>query len=76
MTTSSLDNKKSQLQESYIDFTNEQIRALESTTSDAQFDKLMYDYVEDHNYKWYVSEGMSDGQAKSKARMNRKKAGG
>ena len=72
----SLDKKKEALHETYIDFSNDQIRALEATKTDREFDALMYDYVEDHNYKWFLAEGMSDKDARKKAKMNRRKAGG
>lgn len=76
MTTSSLEQKKQQINESYIDFTNDQIRMLESTKTDEEFDAMMYAFVEQQNIQWYISEGMSEGEAKAKARMNRKKSGG
>ena len=76
MTTSSLEQKKQQLNESYIDFSNDQIRMLESTKTDEEFDQMLYAFVEKHNIDWYISEGMSEGEARSKARANRRKAGG
>ena len=76
MTTSSLEQKKQQLNESYIDFSNDQIRMLESTKTDEEFDQMMYALVEQHNIKWYIAEGMSESEARNKARSNRRKAGG
>ena len=72
----SLDKKKEQLNESFIDFTNDQIRALEATKTDYEFDMLMYDYVEDHNYKHFIREGASEKDARMMAKKNRKQAGG
>ena len=52
------------------------IRMLEAAKTEAEFDKMMYDLVEDHNYKWFLSEGLSDSEARARAAMNRRKAGG
>ena len=76
MTTSSLNKRKEQFKDSYINFSNDQIRNLEATKSVEEFDKLMFDYVEQENIGWYIQEGMSEGEATAKARALRKKAGG
>lgn len=77
MTTSSLDQKKLQLKEgTYIDFTPDQRRLLESAKTDAEFDDIMYNIVEEHNFEWYISEGIPEAAARQQAQMNRKKSGG
>ena len=70
----SLDKRKEQFKDSYINFSNDQIRNLEATKSVEEFDRLMFDYVEQENIGWYISEGMSEGEAIVKARALRKKA--
>lgn len=74
--TKRLDKKKEQFKDSYINFSNEQIRNLEATKSEEEFDAMMFDYVEQENIGWYIQEGMTEGEAVAKARMLRKKAGG
>ena len=76
MTTSSLNKKKEQYQDSYIDFSNDQIRALDNAKTEEEFDKLMFDYVEQHNYNWYREEGLDHGEAMARAKSVRKNAGG
>ena len=76
MTTSSLNKRKEQFKDSYINFSNDQIRSLEDTKTVEEFDTLMFDYTEQHNIGWYIQEGMPEGEAVAKARALRKKAGG
>lgn len=51
-TQNKLDLLKSQVDESYIDFTPEQSAALKATKSVPEFERLITGYIRDHNDKW------------------------
>ena len=76
MTTSSLDEMKANALDSYIDWSPEEIAMINATKSETELHELMYDLVEKHSTIYYTGQGMSEGEARAKARANRRKAGG